>query len=128
MCYVCKTKFSLIHYFYHSMCPDCASFNFAKRSNSADLRGKFALVTGGRTKIGLQIVLSLVRDGCTVFTTTRFPIDALRRFSEHADWDSFKDKLNVICVDFKITESILEFCDFLKTKVPHLDIIINNAA
>ena len=128
MCYVCKQKFRLIHNFYHSMCPECATINFSKRSNSADLRGKFALVTGGRTKIGFQIVMNLLLHGCTVYTTTRFPIDALRRFQEHADWDSCKDRLNVACVDFKITDSIIEFCDFIKTKIPHLDIIINNAA
>ena len=37
----------------------------------SDLRGKFAIVTGGRIKIGLRIALRLLRDGCFVIVTTR---------------------------------------------------------
>src|SRR5215212_1672306 len=49
-CYVCKQKYSAIHHFYDQMCPSCAEFNFHKRSELADLRGKVALLTGGRVK------------------------------------------------------------------------------
>ena len=45
-CYVCKQKFSLIHHFYDQMCPACAEFNFKKRTDLADLRGRVALLTG----------------------------------------------------------------------------------
>jgi hypothetical protein len=36
------------------MCSACGDFNFVKRNNSADLKGKVALVTGGRIKIGIS--------------------------------------------------------------------------
>ncbi len=53
-CYVCKQKFTWIHHFYDQLCPECAAFNFAKRTELADLRGRVALLTGGRVKIGYQ--------------------------------------------------------------------------
>src|SRR3546814_10497206 len=49
-CYVCKQKYTRVHHFYDQLCPECAEFNFAKRSESADLRGRVALLTGGRVK------------------------------------------------------------------------------
>ena len=41
----------------------CATFNFAKRNQSADLSGMVAIVTGGRVRIGFEIVLKLLRAG-----------------------------------------------------------------
>jgi hypothetical protein len=53
-CYACKQDFTVIHHFYDQLCPACAELNFAKRSELADLRGRVALLTGGRVKIGYQ--------------------------------------------------------------------------
>jgi len=39
-CYVCKKHYSTIHYFYDQMCPECAEFNFFKRTELAELRGQ----------------------------------------------------------------------------------------
>jgi hypothetical protein len=39
------------------MCPPCAELNYAKRDQTADLRGRVALVTGGRVKIGYQAAI-----------------------------------------------------------------------
>ena len=36
--------------------------------------GKFAIVTGGRIKIGFHAAVRLLRDGCFVIVTTRFAI------------------------------------------------------
>ena len=74
--------------------------NFEKRTNHADLTGKIALVTGGRTKVGYEIVLNLLQNGATVYTTTRFPNDAIETFSQHADYKNWKDRLHVACLDF----------------------------
>ena len=30
-CYVCKVKYTLIHFFYDQLCPACAEFNYNKR-------------------------------------------------------------------------------------------------
>ena len=43
--------------------PSCADVNFAKRTELADLRGRVALLTGGRVKIGYQAGLKLLRCG-----------------------------------------------------------------
>ena len=43
-----------IHHFYDQLCPACAELNFRKRTELADLRGRVALLTGGRVKIGYQ--------------------------------------------------------------------------
>jgi len=41
-CYVCKHRYSDIHFFYDQLCPSCAEFNYAKRTETADLRGRVA--------------------------------------------------------------------------------------
>ena len=57
----------------------------------ADCTGKIALVTGGRIKIGYQIVLSLLRNNCKlVIVTTRFTKDCAFRFSQEPDFPTFK--------------------------------------
>ena len=45
-CYVCKESYSQVHHFYDQLCPACADFNFAARTELADLRGRVALLTG----------------------------------------------------------------------------------
>ena len=65
-CYVCKQDFSTIDSFYDQMCPECAKFNYFKRTELADLSGRVALLTGGRVKIGYQTGLKLPRS-CPIF-------------------------------------------------------------
>ena len=36
-CYVCKQNYSSVHHFYDQLCPACGEFNFAKRTETADL-------------------------------------------------------------------------------------------
>src|SRR5207302_4918186 len=81
LCYVCKRDFHELHAFYDQMCPPCAENNFRKREQSADLRGRVALVTGGRVKIGYQAAMKLARAGAEVIVATRFPRDAARPFA-----------------------------------------------
>src|SRR5262245_28804982 len=59
-CYVCKQAFTKVHRYYDSMCEACGEFNYAKRSQTADLNGQYALVTGARVKIGYQASLKLL--------------------------------------------------------------------
>ena len=61
--------------------PTCAALSHAKRDQRTDLTGERALLTGGRAKIGMYIALRLLRDGAHTTITTRFPHDAVRRFS-----------------------------------------------
>jgi hypothetical protein len=53
-CYICKQHYSTLHHFYDQLCPGCAELNFRKRTETADLSGRVALLTGGRVKIGYQ--------------------------------------------------------------------------
>lgn len=73
-CYTCKARYRLLHHFYDQLCPSCADLNWRKRTQSARLEGRVALVTGGRVKIGFQVVLKLLRAGARVIVTSRFPV------------------------------------------------------
>ena len=76
-CYVCKQTYTRIHHFYDQLCPTCGEFNFTKRIETADLRGRVALLTGARVKIGYQAGLKLLRAGAHVSSSPRaFPRDA----------------------------------------------------
>jgi NAD(P)-dependent dehydrogenase (short-subunit alcohol dehydrogenase family) len=126
-CYVCKQKYSLIHHFYDQLCPTCAAFNFAKRSETADLRGRVALLTGGRVKIGYQAGLKLLRAGASLIVTTRFPRDSARRYAAEPDFADWAGRLEIFGLDLRHTPSVEEFCRELLSTRARLDFIINNA-
>lgn len=81
-CHICLSKYTQIDDTYHQHCPTCAEFSKQKRSQCANLTGLTALVTGARIKIGYEITIKLLRDGATVYATTRFPKDALLRYQQ----------------------------------------------
>ncbi len=126
-CYVCKQKYTRIHHFYDQLCPPCAEFNFGKRTETADLRGRVALLTGGRVKIGYQAGLKLLRAGAHVIVTTRFPRDSAARYAQEPDFPLWADRLEIFGLDLRHTPSVEAFCsEFLKSH-QRLDFIINNA-
>jgi NAD(P)-dependent dehydrogenase (short-subunit alcohol dehydrogenase family) len=126
-CYVCKQHFTVIHHFYDQLCPDCAAFNFRKRTELADLRGRVALVTGGRVKIGYQAVLKLLRAGAHVIVTTRFPRDSAQRYAREADFADWGHRLEIFGLDLRHTPSVEAFCRKLLATRTRLDFIVNNA-
>ncbi len=126
-CYVCKQKYSAIHHFYDQLCPPCAEFNFAKRSELADLHGRVALLTGGRVKIGYQGGLKLLRAGAELIVTTRFPNDSAQRYAQEPDFAQWGHRLEVFGLDLRHTPSVEAFCSELLATRPRLDFIINNA-
>jgi NAD(P)-dependent dehydrogenase (short-subunit alcohol dehydrogenase family) len=126
-CYVCKQKYSLIHDFYDQMCPECATFNFRKRTELADLRGRTALLTGGRVKIGYQAGLKLLRAGARLIVTTRFPRDAAKRYAQESDFEQWGERLEIFGLDLRHTPSIEAFCRELLATRDRLDFIVNNA-
>lgn len=126
-CYTCKQEYDRIHFFYDALCPDCAELNWSRRDQTFDLSGRYALMTGGRVKIGFQAALKLVRAGAHVIVTTRFPRDAAKRFSaekDHADWT---DRLEVYGIDLRHVPSVEAFADDLCGRLPRMDFILNNA-
>jgi NAD(P)-dependent dehydrogenase (short-subunit alcohol dehydrogenase family) len=126
-CYVCKQKYSLIHHFYDQLCPACAELNFTKRTELADLRGRVALVTGGRVKIGYQAGLKLLRSGAHLIVTTRFPRDAASRYAREADFPEWGRRLEIVGLDLRHTPSVEAFCRELLATRTRLDFIVNNA-
>ena len=126
-CYVCKAEFERLHFFYDLMCPACAEFNWTKRNQTADLRGRTALVTGARVKIGYQASIMLLRAGARVIATTRFPRDAARRYAREPDFEAWGDRLSVYGVDLRHTPSVEAFCRELLAHGDRLDFILNNA-
>lgn len=127
-CYVCKTEFTRMHHFYDSMCTDCGDYNYAKRFQTADVKGQIAVVTGSRLKIGYHIVLMLLRGGATVVATTRFPVDSALRFSKEDDFMDWGHRLKIHGLDLRHIPSVEIFCNFIEQKYGRLDILINNAA
>jgi NAD(P)-dependent dehydrogenase (short-subunit alcohol dehydrogenase family) len=126
-CYVCKQKYTTIHHFYDQMCAECAEFNFAKRTERADLGGRVALLTGGRVKIGYQAGLKLLRCGAHLIVTTRFPRDSAARYAREPDFGEWGHRLEIFGLDLRHTPSVEEFCRVLLATRPRLDFIINNA-
>jgi NAD(P)-dependent dehydrogenase (short-subunit alcohol dehydrogenase family) len=126
-CYVCKQPFSKVHRYYDSMCETCGDFNYAKREQSADLSGQYAVITGARVKIGYQAALKLLRAGAHVIVTTRFPIDAADRYSSEPDFSSYRERLQIHGLDLRHTPSVELFTRFLADRLPRLDYILNNA-
>eukprot|EP00163_Fabomonas_tropica_P023703 TRINITY_DN41108_c0_g1_i1.p1 TRINITY_DN41108_c0_g1~~TRINITY_DN41108_c0_g1_i1.p1 ORF type:complete len:727 (-),score=149.76 TRINITY_DN41108_c0_g1_i1:175-2355(-) len=126
-CYTCKKPFKQLHFFYDQLCPDCAELNYRKRTEMCDLSGQHALVTGGRVKIGFQIVLKLLRCGANVIVTTRFPNDCAKRFANCKDFEQWKQRLQIFGVDFRDINSLEHLCAMLNAKLPCLHILINNA-
>jgi len=126
-CYVCKQPFNELHFFYDHMCAECAAFNWGKRNQTADLRGRVALVTGARVKIGYQAAIKLLRAGAEVIVATRFPRDAARRYLAEPDAANWADRLHVYGVDLRHTPSVERLCQHLLSTLPRLDALINNA-
>ncbi|MFF4873191.1 SDR family NAD(P)-dependent oxidoreductase [Streptomyces sp. NPDC003444] len=125
-CYVCKTRFVEVDYFYHQLCQKCAAENRAKREARADLTGKRALLTGGRAKIGMYIALRLLRDGAHTTITTRFPKDAIRRFKAMEDSADWLHRLEVVGIDLRDPAQAVALADRM-TEAGPLDVLINNA-
>jgi NAD(P)-dependent dehydrogenase (short-subunit alcohol dehydrogenase family) len=126
-CYVCKERYLGIHHFYDQLCPACAEFNYAKRSETADLAGRVALLTGGRVKIGYQAGIKLLRAGARLIVTTRFPRDAAARYAQEADFGDWGGRLEIFGLDLRHTPSVEAFCRHLLTTHDRLDFIVSNA-
>ncbi len=126
-CYVCKQHYTSIHPFYDQLCPTCAERNFAKRTETADLSGRVAVLTGGRVKIGYQAGIKLLRAGAELIVTTRFPRDSALRYAAEDDFEEWGDRLEIYGLDLRHTPSVEAFCHHITTTKPRLDFIVNNA-
>ena len=126
-CYVCKQPYRQVHDFYHLLCPRCGDASMAKRTQPLELKGRRALVTGGRIKIGYQTALALLRAGAEVIVTTRFPKDAASRYAQEEDVAAFRDRLTIVGLDFRRLPDVIAQIEAWRRELT-LDILINNAA
>jgi NAD(P)-dependent dehydrogenase (short-subunit alcohol dehydrogenase family) len=126
-CYICKQDYTEVDAFYHQLCPSCAALNHARRDARTDLTGRRALLTGGRAKIGMYIALRLLRDGAHTTITTRFPNDAVRRFTVMPDSADWLHRLRIVGIDLRDPAQVVALADSVAAAGP-LDILINNAA
>jgi NAD(P)-dependent dehydrogenase (short-subunit alcohol dehydrogenase family) len=127
ICYVCKREYRRLHPFYDQLCPACGDENQRRRGATVDLRGRVALVTGARVKIGYQAAVLLLRAGCTVVACTLFPRDAAARYAGEPDFEAWRDRLLVHGVDLRHTPSVEHLCHWLDATLPRLDFQIHNA-
>ena len=125
-CYICKDDYTLVDAFYHWLCPTCAARSHAKRDQGTDLSGRRALLTGGRAKIGMYIALRLLRDGAHLTLTTRFPHDAVRRYSSLPDAADWIGRLKIVGIDLRDPTQVVALADDVAAAGP-LDVLINNA-
>ncbi len=126
-CYICKQDYVQVDAFYHQLCPACAVVNHGHRIARTDLTGRRALLTGGRAKIGMYIALRLLRDGAHTTITTRFPTDAVRRFTALPDSADWLHRLRVVGIDLRDPAQVVALADAV-AEAGSLDILINNAA
>jgi NAD(P)-dependent dehydrogenase (short-subunit alcohol dehydrogenase family) len=127
-CAICGTSYERLPPFYDSLCPACGELNLTRRTQSADLAGRIALVSGGRIKAGFQVVLKLLRGGARVIALTRFPRDAARRFAAEPDASTWAERLQLKGLDLRDLAAVEELGRQLRRHEPYLDIFIANAA
>ncbi len=126
-CYVCKQPYTTLHHFYDQLCTACGDLNYARRTQTVDLTGRTALVTGARVKIGYQGAIKLLRAGCRVIVTTRFPIDAALRYAAELDYAAWRDRLVVFGLDLRHTPSVETLARHVVQTEERLDFVIHNA-
>ncbi|MEY2937080.1 MAG: hypothetical protein RL033_7829 [Pseudomonadota bacterium] len=126
-CYVCKVSCERLHFFYDQMCSSCGDFNYAKRSQTANLTGRTALISGARVKIGYQAAILLLRAGARVIVTTRFPRDAAQRYARELDYPVWRERLHIYGLDLRHTPSVEAFARHLQHKLSGLDFVLHNA-
>ncbi|MEL6149867.1 MAG: SDR family NAD(P)-dependent oxidoreductase, partial [Chloroflexota bacterium] len=127
-CYVCKHRFYRTHFFYEKLCVHCGDISYKKRIDRVDLSERTAVVTGGRVKIGYETVLRLLRAGAQVIVTTRFPHDAALRYASETDFETWRNRLRIYQLDMRNPVTVQQFVADLYDTLPHLDILVNNAA
>jgi NAD(P)-dependent dehydrogenase (short-subunit alcohol dehydrogenase family) len=127
VCYICKTEIAALHFYYDQMCQRCGDFNYQKRTQTADLTGRVAYISGARLKIGYQAAIMLLRAGARVLVSTRFPRDAALRYSREPDFATFRDRLQVYGLDLRHTPSVEAFTRHVLASEQRLDFVLHNA-
>lgn len=84
---------------------------------------KIALVTGGTSGIGKEIVKELLDKGCTVVTCYHSNDEAANEMKKEFN----NEKLLIIKCDVSIEDSVIKMFDTIKENYGKLDYLVNNA-
>lgn len=87
------------------------------------MNNKIALVTGGTSGIGKEIVKELLEKGCTVITCYHSDVESAEKTKEEFN----SDKLLIIKCDVSIEEEVIKMFNILKEKYGKLDYLVNCA-
>lgn len=86
-----------------------------------DLAGKFAIVTGGYSGIGLETVRGLASKGATVIVPVRSEAKARENLADVAG------DIRIVPMDLADLASVNQFANAMKDELSQLDLLINNA-
>lgn len=86
-CYGCNDTVDRNHPVYVFSCVRCGCKFQTNRHMKRDLTGRIAIVIGGRTKLGHQVIIKLLDAGATVIATSRFPGEAVKLFASYSEWE-----------------------------------------
>ena len=125
-CYICKSDYTLVDAFYHYLCPTCAAFSHSKRDQRTDLTGDGRCSPAGGPRSGCTSLCGCSATARTLTLTTRFPQDAVRRFSAMPDSPDWMHRLKIVGIDLRDPTQVLALTDDVAADGP-LDILINNA-
>ena len=112
-CYVCKRHYSRFTISTTSCARSAATSTSASAPRPPTSRGRVALLTGGRVKIGYQAGIKLLRAGARLIVTTRFPRDSAARYAREPDFGEWGDRLEIYGLDLRHTPSVEAFCRHL---------------
>ncbi|XP_014561757.1 hypothetical protein COCVIDRAFT_85852 [Bipolaris victoriae FI3] len=141
LCYICRLEIKRPFPSHPSMCMPCGAFNHASSQISMPPKMTLApdftaLVTGARVNLGYHTALRLLRCGGRVIATSRYPRDAISRYTNEADSGQWIDRLRVVGADFRSARDAFELVREVKECLkqwadggePRLYALINNAA
>lgn len=140
-CYMCKKKRRKVHGIYVFCCVDCGNKNIKilheqhSDYSRSILKNTNSVVIGGRTKLGYQVALRLLRNGSNVIITTRSPKRALVNYKEEEDYYKWKNNLYIYPNSLDLNDSAIniqtkvnKFYKYLKRFDDKLDFLFNIAA
>lgn len=87
------------------------------------MKNKIALVTGGTSGIGKEIVKELLGLGCTVFTCYSTNEENANNIKKEFN----SDKLTIIKCDVSDEKQVQKMMNEIESKCGHLDYLVNNA-
>jgi len=130
-CYSCQENITLSHHHYIFCCSRCGKTFWRLRHATRNLHGVVAFVTGGRIKLGHQVVLRLLRCHASVVATTRNPQKAMAMFSQYTDSSVWIHRLYFLPLNLSVPDipgELQPIYEFIDNKFGKLDIVVNCAA